>query len=355
MQRGLFTREQTDPDARVLVVTNMWPNDERPDYGIFVKRQVESLMAAGLRCDVFFIRGYRSAVAYPLAALRLLAWNLRQHRYVLVHGHGGETALVARFYMRAPVLISYCGDDLLGTPRANGSVPLGHRMRRWVLRQHARLLTATLTKSKEMEDALPHAVRSRNAVVPNGVDRRLFTPIGRGEARRHLGWDNGEHVALFAADPAVERKRHWLAQAACDLAAQRLDGVRLHVAAGVAPEAMPLLMSAADCLLLTSSIEGSPNVVKEALMCDLPIVTTPVGDVRELLAAVEPSWICEAEPDALAESLVECLRDPRRSNGREASAQLGTEEIASRVLSLYAKLAPAAIEGTAARPEPCAA
>ena len=343
MPSRLLSTEHTDTRADVLVITNMWPNEDRPDYGIFVKRQVDSLIEAGLRCDVLFIRGYRSPLAYPLAAARLAWLNLRR-RYALVHGHGGETALAARFYMRAPVLVSYCGDDLLGTPRADGTITTASRLRRSVLRVQSRLLSRTLTKSSEMGEALPARVRARNAVVPNGVDRELFTPTDRAAARTALGWDPDERVVLFAADPAVERKRHWLAAAATEIAAEQLGGARLHVATGISPEQMPMLMSAADCLILTSAIEGSPNVVKEALMCDLPVIATDVGDVRELLEPVEPSWVCEATPEALGEALADCFGEPfRRSNGRERSERLGSKEIAARVLALYDELSPGAV------------
>jgi teichuronic acid biosynthesis glycosyltransferase TuaC len=342
--RSLVTLEHSDPEARVLVLTNMWPNDDRADYGVFVKRQVDSLIAAGLRCDVLFVRGYRSPLAYLVAAVTLFAWNLHpRHQYALVHGHGGEVAMPARFYVRAPVLVSYCGDDLLGTPQADGTVSLGRRVRRAVIRAHSLLLGATLTKSEEMERALPDRVARRNAVVPNGVDMDLFEAVDRGAARRRLGWRLDERVILFAANPAVERKRYWLAEAATDWAAKRVGPIRLHVANGVEPTRMPELMSAADCLLLTSSIEGSPNVVKEALMCDLPIVSTPVGDVSELLADVEPSWVRPADPQALGDALTECLVEPRRSNGRSVSSWLGAEEIAERVLGLYESLAPTAV------------
>ncbi len=339
----LVTLEHQDPGARVLTVTNMWPSPEKPRYGIFVKRQVDSLIAAGLRCDVLFIRGYLSPLAYAAAAWRLLAANWRGPRYALVHGHCGETAFPLRLFVRAPVLISYCGSDLLGDPRADGTVRQFHRLRRGLLRQHARLLTATITKSRQMEELLPVEIRKRNTVIPNGVDDELFRPTDRSEARARLGWDERERVALFAGDPAVQRKRHWLARAASERAAAKLAGMRLEVAAEVSPEKMPVLMSAADCLLLTSSIEGSPNVVKEALMCNLPVVTTDVGDVRELLDGVEPSWICDATPEALGGALEHCLRQPRKSNGRASSAHLGLEAVADRILRLYGSVAPSGL------------
>jgi glycosyltransferase involved in cell wall biosynthesis len=164
--------------------------------------------------------------------------------------------------------------------------------------------------------------------------------MDRAAARRELGWDVDGRVALFAADPAVPRKRHWLAVAALEHARQHLHDLRLQVARRITPERMPLVMNAADCLLLTSSIEGSPNVVKEALMCNLPVVACESGDVAELLSGVEPSFVCDSSEAALAAALVDCLREPRRSNGRERSTRLDDQVVGDTLLGIYRELAP---------------
>jgi teichuronic acid biosynthesis glycosyltransferase TuaC len=322
------------------MVTNMWPYDMHPGYGIFVFRQVESLRALGLDCEVIFVEGYRSHWAYVRESLRIVRLNFSSRRPLLVHAHGGETALVARCYVRGHVVVSYCGDDLLGTPRADGSLTRASRVRRTLLRAHARLMARTVTKSTEMERALDRSARERNLVVPNGVDRSIFHPCSREDARRSLGWSAEDRIVLFAADPAVERKRYWLAQAACREASRALGPIRLEVAWGVSPAEMPMLMAGADCLLLTSAIEGSPNVVKEAVACGLPVISTDVGDVAEILSDIDPSWVCVAEPAAIAVALADCLAERRRSNGWERSAWLGQERIAERLLDLYAELVP---------------
>jgi teichuronic acid biosynthesis glycosyltransferase TuaC len=340
MHRPLVTLERSDPRAQILVVTSGWPNEDVETHCVFIKRQVESLVEGGLRCDVLFVRGYRSPVAYPLAALRLATWSLfRGRHYRLVHAHGGEAELAATFYRCAPLLISYLGSDLLGAPRANATIPLRSRIRRAWLRQHARLAKRTITKSREMQAVLPAGVRARNIVLPNGVDTDLFRPMDRIEARREVGWDPRARIALFVADPNVARKRYWLASSAVEHARRRLPAIELQVASGVSPERIPLLMNAADCLLLTSSIEGSPNVVKEALMCNLPVVATPAGDVAELLEDVVPSYVCDASEASLSGALVDCLREPRRSNGRERSRRLDARVVASALLALYRDLA----------------
>lgn len=340
---SLFEFVVRDPGADVLVVTNMWPDGERPVYGVFVKRQVDSLRSAGVRCDVLYLRGYRSKLAYPRAALQFAAATIRwRGRYRLVHVHAGETALATRFFVGPPMLVSYCGDDVLGDPLDDGSIPRASRLRAAVIRQHARLFPATITKTWEMHDRLPDPVRRRSSVIPNGVDTELFRPHDRVEARRHLGWDLDEQIILFAATkPNIPRKRRALAEAARAELVARIGQVRLHVAGLTPPDEMPLLMSAADCLLHTASLEGSPNVVKEALACNLPVVATPSGDVRDLLDHVEPSFVCEPDPVALADGLERVLSESRRSNGRvKIEATLSAIAVARSLLELYEQLVP---------------
>ncbi len=345
----LLSWERRQPGARVLQVTNMWPvetvppgpsGSPGPRFGIFVKRQVDSLIEAGVACDVLFVRGFRSRAAYAIAAASFLALGFARRRYQLLHVHAGETALAARFYLTAPVIVTYYGSDLLGAPEANGSISVPERIRCAAQHAHARLLTRTITQSQQMERRLPSSARARNLVIPSGIDSALFRPIEPDVARKRLGWSSTERVALFAANPEVPVKRHWLAKAASELAGQSLDSLRLHIAANVEPDDMPTLMSAADCLLVTSSSEGSPNVVKEAVLCGLPVVTTRVGDVEDVLAGVEPSWICESNAEALGAAVVECLSQRHRSNGHEAGAWLRSEAIARRHLDLYEQLAP---------------
>ena len=330
-----------DVGADVLVVTNMWPDDDWPVYGIFVKRQVDSLRERGVRCDVLYIRGYRSSLAYPLAVIRLaLAGLTWRGRYKLVHVHAGETALAARFFVGPPLVVSYCGDDVLGNPDDEGVASRASACRSALIRTHAHLASATITKSREMAQRMPPAVQRKNTVIPNGVDGRLFAPVERDEARRRLGWDRDERVALFAATkPDNPRKRRVLAEeVVADVNARGLR-VRLHVSGLTPPDEMPLVMSAADCLLHVSSLEGSPNVVKEALMCNLPVVATPSGDIAQLLDGVKPSHLCPPDPAVLADALQEVLSEPRRSNGRARIEHvLSAEATADRVLALYERL-----------------
>lgn len=319
---------------RVLWITNMWPDEQRPWYGSFIKTQADSLEAAGVELDVLPIRGYASRRAY-LDAVGETRRRAQATDFDVVHAHYGHAAAVARFQRSAPLVISYCGDDLLGTPAEGGGVTPRSRAEAAVFRRLAHVAGATITKSEEMERALPKSLQGRNRVIPNGVDVERFAPRPRDEARRELGWPLDEPVALFVGDPAIARKNHPLAQAACEVAARELPGIRLQVAQGFTPAQVPTLMSAADALLMTSLWEGSPNVVKEAMAAELPVVAVPAGDVEERLRGVEGCFVCPYEAEPLGEALVKAIRHGRSPAAREAVAPLSLENVARRVLDVY--------------------
>ena len=169
--------------------------------------------------------------------------------------------------------------------------------------------------------------------------RERFRPRDRSAARATLGWDPGGCVVLFASDPSRSSKRPELARMACEIASRQVGPIQFQVAHGLAPQLMPEVINASDCLLHPSASEGSPNVVKEALACNLPVVATPVGDIPDLLAGVNNCYVCPPNAADLAAALVRCLAPPRRSDGREHSEQLDESHIAERMARLYEQLA----------------
>jgi glycosyltransferase involved in cell wall biosynthesis len=243
--------------------------------------------------------------------------------------------VVARLQRAAPLLVSYCGDDLLGTPTEGGTLTRRSRAEAFVFRQLAHSASATITKSAQMERALPRRCRARNHVIPNGVDLARFTPIPRSEARARLGWADATRLALFVGDPAIPRKNHALAAAACSHASTRVPDLELKVVHGLPPADVPVAMSAADTLVLTSMWEGSPNVVKEAMAAALPVVAVPAGDVAERLEGVEGCFVCPPEPDALGDAIVAAVEHGRAPAARAAMEALSLENVAKRVLGVY--------------------
>jgi glycosyltransferase involved in cell wall biosynthesis len=325
-------------EMNVLWLTNMWPDSARPWYGSFVYSQARSLERIGVDLDVLYVPGYRSSREYARGAAEVLRRSKRR-RYDLVHAHYGHSGVLARLQRRAPLLLSYCGDDLLGTPKADG---IGLTRRSVLLArglaQVARASSATITKSREMELRLPAGCRKRNTVIPNGVDLSRFQPMSKDVARARLGWSAKRKNLLFVGNPDFPRKNVRAAEAVRDELLRRGLGIELRIAWELEPGLMPVWMAASDVLVFPSLFEGSPNTVKEAMAMELPIVSAPVGDVPERLCNVEGTYVAERHHGVMADAVEEALEHERAPMARAAVAELSIERVAQRILALYRSL-----------------
>jgi glycosyltransferase involved in cell wall biosynthesis len=322
----------------ILWLTNMWPDSQRPWYGSFVHSQARSLERLGVNLDVLYVPGYRSSREYARGAGEVLKRTKRQ-KYELVHAHYGHSGVLARLQTKAPIVLSYCGDDLLGSPRSDGSLTRRSIFLACGFSQLSRVLTATITKSEEMERRLPPSSQKRNTVIPNGVDLSKFEPMPKDVARARLGWGNRRKSLLFVGNPNVPRKNVKLAEAVRDELVQRGRQVELRIAWQVDPDAIVLWMAASDALLFPSIFEGSPNTVKEAMAMELPIVSAPVGDVRERLRNIDGTFVVERDRTSMADAAERALEYDRIPAARASVAELSIESVAERVAAVYRAVA----------------
>ncbi|MGH7731470.1 MAG: glycosyltransferase, partial [Candidatus Eiseniibacteriota bacterium] len=244
---------------KVLVVTNMYPSAARPHWGAFVRSQVESLSALGVENMVHEIEGWKSTARYA-HALREVPMLARRAGADLVHAHYGLSGAAAAGVREIPLVVSFCGDDLLGRPDAQGRITSRSRWLVSVSRLAARRADAVIVKTEEMRRTIPDVPDVE--VIPNGVDLARFAPIPRDQARARLGWPPEGAVLLFAGPPEEPRKNWALAQAVEARLQARGRDARLVPFHGRPQEEVAIAMSAADVLVLPSFHEGSPNVVK---------------------------------------------------------------------------------------------
>src|SRR5713101_1801752 len=104
----------------------MYPTPDDPAYGIFVASQMESVAQAGASVDVMFVNGRLGEGQY-VRAVSEVRRRARSSAYDVVHAHYGLTGFVAAFH-RIPLVVSFCGDDLLGTPDGHGGITLKSRL-----------------------------------------------------------------------------------------------------------------------------------------------------------------------------------------------------------------------------------
>lgn len=111
--------------------------------------------------------------------------------------------------------------------------------------------------------------------------------------------------------------------------------VELLLPVEVAHEDMPYYMNSTNMLVLASLKEGSLNVIKEAMACNLPIVTTDVGDIKELISGVQGCKIVERDKKAFARGISEILETFQRTEGRRAIEHLSLEHVTNKLINFY--------------------
>ncbi|MBD3316395.1 MAG: glycosyltransferase [Chitinivibrionales bacterium] len=288
------------------------------------QNQGDSLVESGIKVVYFNIVG-RGLAGYA-ANIPRLRKVIKTERPDLVHAHYYLSAFVAFLAgSTSPLVVSLMGSDV-------NNAGLFVRV---VLRLASRRLwAATIVKSA----AIAKSISTPVSVIPNGVNLDIVREIDRGVALTHTGWQKEAYNILFGADPARKEKNFDLARKSVALASTKRRNIALHCLMGVDRKDVKMYYSAADVLLLTSLAEGSPNVVKEAMACNCPIIATDVGDVRKVIGDTSFCYIVNFDAHEIAEKIDSILRRRVRTNGREKVAHLDSHKISGRILDLYRRV-----------------
>lgn len=315
---------------KVFMITSEWPTAEKPHQVPFIVRQVKFLRQAGIDVQLFPFRGGKSPANY-LRAWRKAQAEIARGAYDLVHAQWGQSGLLA-LPKRIPLVVTFRGDDLEGIIGSSGQ----QTAQGLILKNLSRLIARTADQVIVVSESLARRLPPRSYhIIPSGIDLDLFCPASKLDARQQLGLDPRRHYVLFAGAAGNPRKRYALAQTAIALVKNEIDA-ELIVASDVAHEQIPVYMNAADVLLLVSIHEGSPNVVKEALACNLPVISTDVGDVRQRISPISGCQILENDrPETIAAALSKVLSSAPQVNSRASVIDLDENRITQKVIDVY--------------------
>jgi len=309
---------------RVLVVMNFGADPSTPQRGRWVVDQVEALRDGGIEVDLFSFRPGKDQYAPATRKIRRL---LRETRYDLVHAHYGLAGWCALLAGAKPLVVTFHGTDV--RHRIVG------RMSRVLTRRIALVAGASraLFEEEAGRPGLP-LPEGRSAVLPCGADVSRFEPIDRREAKDRLGLDPDRPYLFFPANPNRPEKR---ADRAREVAER--SGAELLTGGGIDPDEMPLWMNAAHAVLVTSDYEGFGLACLEALACDVPVLSTPVGIAPHALRGLDRSLCMEYDPGTWSDFAAALLgEDDPRTDGRPRAQALSARRMADRVALAYRDL-----------------
>ena len=305
-------------------------NSERYPVSPFLLSQAESLRALGVEVGFFPVVG--KGLGY-LRNVKSLRWAIKAQNPDVVHAHYalcGWVAVLARG--GRPLVLSLMGDDAQGTFTGKDRRTMGSWFFVLLTLLVQPFVDAIIHKSKDLGKVV---WRKRiGHLLPNGVRLDQFVQPS-GDAKGALGFDRSKKHVLFLGDPSDPNKNIALVRDAVALLGR--PDVVLHAAHGMDHDGAVAHMAAADVFTLCSFGEGSPNVIKEAMAMDCPIVTVPAGDAAWVVGETPGCYMADHEVKDFAEKLTLALAFEGRTKGRERLVALGLDAraIAEKLLVIY--------------------
>jgi len=290
----------------------------------FIQEQMDSLRSIDITCLLFPIA--QNGVLGYLKHLKLLKKLILLEKPDLIHAHYGLSGLLANLQRKIPVITTFHGTDI------------NNKKIRWISAIAARLSKKSIYVTEQLKTL---AGNDDGAVIPCGVDTTIFSPQKMEIAKEKMKLDTSKNYVLFCSSFNNPIKNSPLAISAFKDIKKRLAlNMELLELNNFSREEVSSLLNASYCLIMTSFSEGSPQVIKEALATNRPIVSTAVGSVRELILNVNGCSIVEPNLESVKYGLEKCIKfsiEHQGTNGREHihNNLLDLKQIATSIQSLY--------------------
>jgi glycosyltransferase involved in cell wall biosynthesis len=233
---------------------------------------------------------------------------LKRNKIDIIHAHFGFCGIVSLLSKKdEKLIVSLMGDDVLGAKDSKGVISFKKKMILKINYYFAvKFYDYVIVKSEEMRNKLLSREDSIS-IIPNGVDQNIFFEIKKETAIETVKWDKNLFHLIFLSDPQRPEKNFKLVQRSVEMLKNEGYLVELHVVFNVQTDNLKYIYSAADVLLMSSFHEGSPNVIKEAMSCNCPIVYTNVGDIKWLVNGLEGCFLSSFDVEEYKEKIKEAL------------------------------------------------
>lgn len=306
---------------KILLVHSGNAVSDSSDY-TFVKEQGDALQNIGH--DVFYFAIKGKGLKGYLGNRKRLVHTIISIDPDIIHAHYGLSGALAILQKKAPVVITFHnGETLTMLGRiissiaswfSNYNIYVAEHIRKNLFWQHGKY-----------------------SILPCGIWLDKLPIVPHKEAVAALNFDPDTPNILFGGAFDNARKNHPLARQAVSLAANRANLIEMK---GWDREQVPVLLSACDLLLLPTLSEGSPQVVKEAMACNCPVVATDVADIKWLLDGVTNSFVTGFDANEIAKCIDTIITSGNRSNGRDKIKVLGLDNksVAINLDKIYARV-----------------
>jgi len=297
---------------RVLIVASGNAKSLSP----FIVDQVNALNKSGIETDYFVIKG-RGITGYG-KNYRLMKLKIKSFEPDIIHAHYGLSGLLAVLQRKVPVVITFHGSDI-NNSKARVFSKVAHK-----------LSSKSIFVSKSLADQIES---NESIIIPCGVDMDIFFPEDKLMIREELNFHPKKKYILFSSSFTNKVKNYSLAKNALS----KLDSLDIELIElkGFNRKEVAKMMNAVDAVLMTSFSEGSPQFIKEAMACSTPIVSTDVGDVKDIIKNTDGCFIVNDNEEDTSIGIVNALKFDSKTNGRANIQHMNNLIVASNLRALY--------------------
>ncbi len=302
----------------ILIVTNMYPSFGDESWrGVFIKEQIDTLseLFPDIRFDILHIKGKISKGGsnfnYLSGLWRYITMQHRTH-YDIVWAHHSFCVFLAAIHKKVPLV--YTVHEGVYTKSIKFSL----------VSRAVKLSDNTLYVNKVLFDA---SEQPNKYFLPSGVDTEKFCCLGYEDYRAQLGLDINKFYVLFPASPQRPEKNAAFAYSFIETYVSWLASENIEFVFGgsIEYELMPIWMNAVDCMVAFSNFESDGMVFKEAMACNLPVITFDVGNAQIYFKDELAGSIINRDHDALKEKIA-YWKSVGRSQGRDYLLTLGMDK-----------------------------
>ena len=310
----------------------MYPTKETPFDGVFIKEQVQYCHDKyNVDYKIFLIKRSGNKYFNYIKSILQIMKIISKGNFDLIHVHFGLSGLFLFFkpFIKVPVVLTLHGCDVQSFKKRDG-----------LLQRIGKMAASNADRIIILNDKMANILKKQQAKavkIPCGINPEIFNL-----ERNNL--NNKGFLIGFPSDRTREVKNFPLFKKITD--SLKILGYDIEITEfiNLTRKDMARRLSQLDCLLMTSHSEGSPQIIKEAMLCEVPIVTTKVGDVEFLLNGVKNCFVIDSfQPEPFVEKIKEILNlmpEQRKTNGKAKikDLELDQQAVCSNIYGVYEDL-----------------
>jgi teichuronic acid biosynthesis glycosyltransferase TuaC len=314
-------------------------NPDVPNSGRFMHIMAEGLRREGVDLELMYLGALGSVNRISVARQEVMH---RSKSFDITHSQFGSACALVSAAAKGIKVVSLRGSDWHRYRGSNWREYLHGILAvlftRMALNSYDGVIVMSRRMGSEVRKKLqPHVLLQ---ILPDPVDTTIFVPSNRSDARCKLGAgeDEAPWVLFTTLSDKNPIKRVELARCAVDLASHSIPGIKLKVATGLEHDKMPIFISACNLVLCTSTHEGWPNSIKEALACGLPFVSTDVSDLGDIVLSHRGCFVGPADAHFLADAIIQSLSNEPELGLRDIAQTMNLETTSKKMVAYYGEL-----------------